>query len=676
MRLHFSLDHFLQRIIVAGFVVALCLIPFAPFRVAGFFLAAGVLPGIAIASRSRFLTGETVGLGAAVSPVVFGCVVLLALSFGLTMGPAAWIGIVVALILFVFAWRGAPSHPGDSPGRRGIPGIAVLIAIAAVLSFALPLAKFWWRCRDDSWFHAAVTDKLLRDGLPLTDPYFAGLRLQYPYFYHSILGSCTSLAGIDPFHAMILVNGIALLSCAMAFYALSGLFSRRTGPRVLGSALWLFGMNGWFYLFYVVRIAKGLTGQTHGLAVLRELFPWTPIGHATAMSLITVEGNQFMFLDKFMLGTAFSLTFSLAASMLFLLLSARRGSWSVRHDALLFLATAGAVFLHPLAGFTLAVVTLTLLALLLLARSQTARGGPSYSRLVGWIVAGIAVALPYLHSVMPAGGGEEATVVFAFQPRFALGLLADILPALVLAAWFFRRAGDDKDTADRFGARPFSELTLSGSGLLGVWWIFALVVALFVNVAANNENKFAYFLWLPLCVFAVGCFEQQWDRLRARRTLITVVLSTALPLHMLYFHHAVRDKSTVEISGPEHAVYRWIEKSTPHDAVFIENNDIVRVPVLGHRDLYWGTEAYAHNWGYPRAEMLSRRTLRDHVFSAEGLGADDVMQLRVLGRRVFVIYRMAVEDGYEFAPERFEGSPLLRGRFATSELAVWEVILD
>jgi hypothetical protein len=80
----------------------------------------------------------------------------------------------------------------------------------------------------------------------------------------------------------------------------------------------------------VIRLARAFTGQTHGGAMLREFFPWSPSGHATAMALIGVEGNQFMFLDKFMLGTAFSLTFSLAASMLFLLLSARRGAWSAR----------------------------------------------------------------------------------------------------------------------------------------------------------------------------------------------------------------------------------------------------------------------------------------------------------------------------------------------------------
>jgi hypothetical protein len=681
-----ALDNYKHRLVLAAAVALLCLVPLSAARVVAVFLAAGVLPGLAVASRSRFRLAESIGLGTAISPVLFGACVLLAMWIGAGAGAAAWMAFGTSLVTFVCAYRSMPSNQGEpssastehhgpsssaSTERRALGGVALLVAIAAIMAFALPLTDFWWRTRDDSWFHAAVTSKLLRDGLPVADPYFAGLRLQYMYFYHAILAACSSLARIDAFHAMILVNGIALVSCTSAFHALAGLFSRRVAPRVLGTALWLFGMNGWFYLFYVTRIARALSGETHGFA---RFFPWSPNGHATAMSLISVEGNQFMFLDKFMLGTAFALTFSLAASVLCLLLSARRGAWSTRHDAVLFFSIAGAMLLHPVTGITLAVVTGAVLALLLLVRSQTARGGPSYTRLVGWMAAGIAVTLPYIRSVMARGERGEAAAGFAIQPGVALGLLADILPALVLAVWFFRRAGDDKDTSERFGAAPFTELTLSGSGLLALWFVFMLIVGLTVDLTTNNETKFSYFLWLPLCAFAVGCFERTRNR-----AALAIVASAALPLHLLYFHHAVRDQSALVVTDQERAVYQWIEASLPDDAVFIERDDIVRVPVLANRDIYWGTETYARNWGYPAAEMAARRDLRDRVFSDAGPGADDVMQLRVLGRRVFVIYRInfdSVEDDFISAPERFEGSPHLRGKFATTEVAVWEMILD
>ena len=672
MRVRFTLSSFTHRIFLAAIVVALCLAPLTLVRVVGFLLAAGVLPGCALAARSRFRCIETIGLGTAISPVLFGMVAMLAWWMHASAVVAAWVAVGACLVLFVFFWRGRADNASPSFDRRALIGLAIIIGIAAVMSFALPLSSSWWRTRDDSWWHAAVTGKLLRDGVPLTDPYFAGLRLQYMYFYHGILGACVSLVRVDAFFAMIIVNVIALISCATAFHALAGLFARRVGPRLLATALWLFGMNGWFYLFYVLRAARALIGETQGAPVWQRLFPWDPNGHATAMSLISVEGNQFMFLDKFMLGTAFSLTFALAAGVLLLFLSARRGGWSLRHDLVLVLCTAGMMWLHPVTGITVSAVTAAVLALLLLVRSQTARGGPSYARLVAWIAVGIAVTVPYLRSVTPRGGAPTG---FGFQPDVALGLFAAILPGLLFVVWYFARARDDKDTPERFGARPVMELTLSGSGLVAMWFGFMAVVSLVVDLAVNNETKFAYLLWLPVCTLAAGCFELWWDSPRRRTVAWVLVLSATLPLHMLYYHHAVRDHSALEIRDQERAVYQWIEKSTPRDAVFIEENDIVRVPVLANRDLYWGTETYARQWGYPRAEMSARRDLRDHVFSKEGISADDVMQLRVLGRRVFVIYRMK-DDELINAPERFENRGLLRGKFATTEVAVWEVILD
>jgi hypothetical protein len=648
-------------VFVAASVAALCFVPLTFSRVIGFLLAAGFLPGAAIVARSRFRLSECLGLGSALSPVVFGVCVLVSMLLGLSPALAAWVAVAVSCVLFVVFARG---NSPDERERRTIIAIGIVILLAAVMCFALPLAKLWWRARSDSWFHAAVTQKLLRDGLPVTDPYFAGLRLQYMYFYHAILAACVALTHIDPLHAMIVVNAIALVSCATAFNALAGLFSRQAGPRVAATALWLFGMNGWFYLFWVIRLARSLTGEYRGAAALKASFPWSPNGHATAMSLIGIEVNQFMFLDKFMLGTAFSLTFSLAASMLFVLLSARRGSWSVRHDAALFLCAAGAMLLHPVTGMTIGGVTVALLLLLLIVRSQTARGGPSYVRLLCVLVAGIAITMPYLRSVAPAGGGAPMASI-EFQPWYAAGLFSDILPALVLALWFLHRAADHTDTAEIFGARPVAAITLSGSGLLWVWFLFLLIVSLAVNLTSNNETKFSFFLWLPLCVMATGCFERAWNWRSRRYLALFVLVSATLPLNMLYYHQAVRDKSTLAVSDDERAAYQWIQEKTPENAVFIEAGDAVRVPVLANRDDYWGTAVYANNWGYPTGEMFARHAIRDHTFSPAGLSDADAARLRELQRPVFVI-----SDADTI------GLAHLQSAFKAGSVSVWQLSKD
>lgn len=667
-----SFDRVSHRVATAVVVAALIAIPTPFTRIPGVLLVLGLLPGLAIASR--FPRDAVLGISAALSPVVFGAFVLLALLAGIHVYSAGWAAVLASLGLFV-AFGGKTPPWTSSNDRRALILVGVVILLAAFMALALPLSTTWWRWREDSWFHAAVANKLARDGLPLDDPYFAGLRLQYMYFYHAIVAACASLARIDLFRAMILLNGIALASCALAFHALSGFFSRRVAPRVLGLCVWLFAMNGWFYLFYPLRIARAIAGHSHGHELLRQFFPWTPMGHATAMSLIAVEGNQFMFLDKFMVGTAFSLTFGLAASLLFLLLSARRGAWSARHDVAFILCIAGATVLHLVTGITMAVVTALVLAILLMIRAQPSRGGPSYTRLVGCLALGIAVTIPYIHSVLPRTGGDAA-VGFAFQRAYALGLLADVLPALVLAFVFLGRAGEHRDTPERLGARPFAELSLSGTGMLLLWTLLMGIVALTVDLTTNNETKFAFLLQLPLAAFAVGAFERFGSTPRSRRIAWLCVASATLPLHMLYFHHAVRDASRIEIGDQEKVVYAWIEAKAPADAVFIEENDVTRVPVLASRDLYWGNETYAHNWGYAQDEMLARRRLRDAMFSEAGPSAEDLERLRSLGRHVFVVYRVHEDDLID-APERFKDrSDLFHGKFATPQVAVWELRLE
>ncbi len=665
-----TLDRASHRAAVAAALLLLGWIPSTPGRVVAIFLAAGVLPGLAIASRSRLSLDCALGIGASLSPVVFGLLVLIAMLAGAGVHLAAIVASHVGLILFV-ALGGHP-QPLPASDRRALASTFVILAAAAVLALSLPMADAWWRVREDSWFHAAVANKLARDGLPLTDPYFAGLRIQYTYFYHAVVAACASLTGIDFFRAMILVNAMALSSSVLAFHALAGEFTRRAGPRLLATCLWIFGMNGWFYLSYPVRLTRALVGDTRGLETLRHLFPWTTPGHATAVSLVSVEGNQFMFLDKFMIGTALSLTFGLAASLLLLLIRARRGRWSPRHDVAFLLCILGAVMLHAVTGLTVAMVTAAVLALLLVVRGQPSPGGPSYARLLAWIVLALAISAPYLYAVMPREGGEPS-IRFALQRSQAVGLFFDVLPALVLAFVFVRRAS--RDTPETLGSRPFAEMSLSATGIVLVWTAMVAVVALTVDLVTNNETKFAFLLYLPLAALAAGALDSWWDTSRGRRVAVGLVASAVIPLNVVYFAHAFRDASTFEVSESERAVYDWIEKRTPTDAVFVEASDGVRIPVLASRDTYWGTESYARNWGYSQSEMIERRRVRDAVYSQAGPSEVDLLRLRALARPIFVVYRLQVDDMID-APERFENDARFRGRFATREIAVWELFAD
>jgi hypothetical protein len=484
-----------------------------------------------------------------------------------------------------------------------------------------------------------------------------------------LLAGCAALAHIDLFYAMILLNAMALTATAFMFYAFAGLFSHRAGPRVAGMCVLLFAMNGWFYLFYPLRLLKVLVGDSRGAAVMRELFPWQPLGHDTALRLLSIEGGPFMFLDKFMLGTAFSLTFSLTLAVLFLLAGARRGVWSARHDVAFVACIAGTMLLHVVTGATVVIATLLVLALLMIVRATPAAGGPSYARLAAWTGLGLALTVPYLLSTTSPGG--SATVSLGLQPRLMLGVLSGVLPALVLALVFLRGGSSHRD-GEVLGARLFSELSLSATGILVLWTGIVLVMALTVDLVTSNETKFVFLAHLSLAALAVGGLERWWDDRRARRVLVLAVLSATLPLHMLYFHHAVRDASVDEETPGQQAAYAWIRTHTPPDAVFIDESDRVRIPVRASRDLYWGTEVYAFNWGYDPEEMRARRLLRDAVYSIDGLSDDDRLRLEALGRPVYVIYQTKLDE-FTDDGERFLSRPGFKGRFTAERVSVFEV---
>jgi len=671
----------IRRGALAALLLALIAIPFAPARVVGTLLVAGFLPGAVIAGRASPGLAGWLGLSAALSPVLFGAVVLAAIALGVPSGSAAWAAAVVWAV--AFAAGGTARAPASPTERRITLALVAMFAVAVALALWLPLTDLWWRVRGDSWFHAAVYHRLASHGLPLVDPYFSPLRLQYMYFYHAILVGVAGLARLDPFHAMIATNALALAGCLAAFDWLASFFSRRLWPRALGAALLVFGMNGLFFVFYPIRLARSLVGETAGAELLHTFFPWSPPGRGTATALLSVEGNQYFFLDKFMLGTAFSLALGLVCILLALLVAARVGRWRRSLDWAWAVALAGLLHLHVVIGMAAWVATVGLLALLLLIRSHSDEGGPSYERLLWLALVALAASAPYLYTVLPRGGGPDS-VRLALQPRHLLGLFSDVLPALVLAVpflrWSVRRsevaAGPRRADPDTIlTGRLYSDFSLSATGMVLFWFLGVLAAAVIVDLPANNETKFSYLLYIPAAAFAVGGLERMGQSARTRLVALVLVLASTVPLNAIYFYQVARDPSTFPLTDDERAAYAWIARATPRDAIFIEEDDIVRIPVLAGRDQYWGTEAYALNWGYPGDEIRRRREIRDAVFARDGITEAYAQELAALGRPVYVVYRRQ-EDALIDANERFVGNERYVGHFATSRIAVFELKLD
>jgi len=274
-----------------------------------------------------------------------------------------------------------------------------------------------------------------------------------------------------------------------------------------------------------------------------------------------------------------------------------------------------------------------------------------------------------------------------------LGLLSDILPALILSVPFLRWVGNNDEwrklnhkgdeapaRSDEAPAPPggilmgrlFGELSLSGAGIVAMWTAIVLAMALVVDLPTTNETKFSFLIFLPLAAFATGGINRMWDSRRGRVTAIILVTASTLPLNMIYFHQAWRDPTAFEVTDDERAAYRFIERSTPPDALFLDSKDIVRVPVLAERDLYWGNETYAFNWGYPVSEVRFRREVRDSTFGQVGLTREQIDALRSQARPVYVLCRGVQFDSFPLF-QRLNDDPFYEGRFFAGEYAVFEM---
>jgi hypothetical protein len=658
-------DRLSYRIVFLVAVVVLLALPVAAVRVFAALIILCYLPAAPFAARAGLPLSASVALIVTTSPILIVLPVVAVMLLGLPILTAAWaiVGIAMAQFLVYGTQRALVATPED---RRLLFALAIILVAATLLSVWLPLTNAWWRVREDSWFHAAVFHRIANHGLPVADPYFTPLRLQYMYFYHVLLLTVSTITGLGPFASMIFANLMALGGCVFGVNYLVGLFTRTRLARTLAVALTVFGLNGLFYLFFPIRVARAFLGETTGVELLRHFFSLSPPGHDAAVRFLSVEGNQFLFLDKFMLGTAMSLTLGMICVILALILSMRSGRWNGLLTFFYVVLVAGVLYLHLIMGVTVVAATAGTMAVMAVTgpRGRREDGDLPLGRQAIYTALAVALALPYILNIIPHHG-EDRAVRLAVQPRQMIGTVGCIFAVLVPAVWYLVRARRDRPPGPIAGLAP--------AGILAVWTAFVLLQAFLVDLPTVNETKFSYPLHLALAALAAGALDR-WVAVGARGRGIAVayVLLCTVPANAIYFGCAFADGNSFEISDSEQSVYEWISKTTDEEAMFLEANDIVRVPVLAARDQYWGTEAYALNWKYPSSEMNPRRALRDAVFGDRPLDDAVLEHARELERPMYVVLRnIHADGGRQF--QKLSHTPYLIGKYMTESIAVFQV---
>ncbi|HET7224564.1 MAG TPA: hypothetical protein VFK69_02530, partial [Candidatus Eisenbacteria bacterium] len=575
----------------------------------------------------------------------------------------------VAIAGFALWLAGALLAPaprdGDAPPWHWATLAPLLLALVVALTWLLdPYVRVF----TDAWVHAGIAWDIALRGIPPQDPRFAGLPLNYVWYFNLFLALAHALGARDVFVTMELVNTVSLAVCAALTARLA--WSVWGDVRATAGAVLLLpvGLNAFAWLLWPMQLGRAVLGRDRGWAQVLHIARDVRFGHIEILySLSAPLAFMTSFIDKFTVGTALN---SAWVMMLLVLLALVRGAQRPRLRPLAWaaLGAAGMLFFHGVVGLSVLPVTFAALALALLLRTH-------WPWLPGWralvplgiaLAVGALIALPYTRAISAAWESKSTGVTHHYL-RPGVAMVWTLVTALGFVAWL-ARAPLRRAFAER---RP-------GGALLALWTLAMTGFALVVHLPLDNESKFVFQLLFALVVFAGVAFLPWLGRIAARfgrRGAALAVLLLLVPF-ALTWHGYVADPSAathpaLHPTAAEAALDQWIRTRTPVDAVFVECCGMDRVMALGRRRLLAGTTAGPDKAAFPAGELARRRELEDDLFGA-AVGLDqDRAALDSLRAPVYVLYRASL------SPDRpwraLERDPHFRRAYDGDTLRVYEL---
>jgi hypothetical protein len=596
------------------------------------YLALTVLPGLGVylMIERRSGTAQTVLGALLISPVVTGACGTLFMLAALSSATAATLSVcALSVVALIAAWT-CRKDPGPAmPGSRG----RSLLLFGTILLFCaaagyLPLTHEWWRQWSDAWFHGAVVSQIDTYGLPPEDPYFAGMSLQYMWFYHVLIITLSKASGISPMVVMPLLNMQALAGFALSAFLLSKSVKKSFSYGFFSLIAVVLAMNAGIWFFLPLKVLRSLIGDIRGWEELVRNFSLVPFEKETATEWVTVFFNQTFLLNKFIVSTAFSLGLCYMAAFWYsgthYLARGTRGPL-----ALIFFAVAGMLLLHSLVAFIVVASVAAAVGLLWLARGAVHDySGRRILMAILAVATAIAVSAPYLYSVMHL---KESEQLFPLSISFkkSAGIIISCALVIFLAAFQVRRL---------IRVRTMSSyLLLFGAATT---FVFCNVIRL---PASNTYDKLPFFVFFPLAIIGSWTLADRFARRHAtqrfRRNAVVLALVLLLPVNILLVASYYNSPAEEQVSADERAVSRWVAEHTERDALFFDSDDRVFLLVTGPRRYYWGRQSYAEQWGYPKAEIAKRKHARDNLYSSDPVDQKTFSTLAAIDTDVYIIVR-------------------------------------
>ncbi len=622
------------------------------------YLAIGLIPGWAAAML--LLPGAArsthVLLAALLGPLVSTVIAWAILSAGGSLLAATQTVAALGVLGIVLGWRSGGAASDEEPPLDRI-GWGVLIAAVAFVA-VFPLASEWLRIRSDGWIHAGIAWDIHEHGIPPIDPRFAGMRLNYVWFYNLFLAMISS-----PPHERDLFVTMAMMNLVdmAALIALTWRLAARWGGGALaarGAALLaVLGMNAGAWILFPLHLLRAVHGEHSGwaeAAPLMQQVEWDTyrVQHYVISSPFAWMVNSW---DKWTLGSSIGYTYLFIPLHLWALLRAwGAGQWG--WWALVAISAGAMILFHGVVGLSVLPVTgLTLLALFLVGPSL--RGAPArrQSLLGGILLAlgGLAV-VPYLISITAGWEAGQSGLKHSYL-RPSVFMVWTLVTSCAVAAIFAWKS-----------LRKSLRATEPPSALLPLWLLGMLLFSLVVHLPENNETKFVWQVFILLAVIG-GASAWEWvARSRqgaARARWVMLVLAIFVLPSVLFLQGMLRDRperSQAELTEVVHrdadalAFYRWVRESTPRDAVFVDARSRDHIMVLGRRRLLVGTLFDTARAAFPADEMELRRAIEQDLYGPLNDPAANIERLRDVLRRMrdvhpvsacYIVYRAADVNG-------------------------------
>jgi hypothetical protein len=636
-------------------VLALGLVTLAGLRLGGIagtvasYPALGVFPGLAAALVLgwRWSRGRRWLIGLTLSPLVSAAAGWTLMAAGLPLPSAAR---AVALVGFA-AWallEALRARHGEAPPDEGEPLPALVrwwsLGLAAAIALP-PLLNPFVYVHNDGWVHAALTWEIAVRGLPPQDPRFAGMPLNYVWFYNLFVALYTSLPGPggaarhDPFIVMALLN-VTVMALFTRFAYRLGYAVWRDREAASGAALLMtLGFNACAWLLWPLRLVTAFSGEVRGIAEVRRiLHDAYLLDDRVFFALGAPFAHPVNFLDKFLLGSPLAYTWLLT---LFYLDALAEWVRTARAELLVWaaLATSGMLLFHAAPGISVIPVALGALVLALLLRRRWP-WLPGPGRLAGFAAAtllGALAVLPYMVSI--TRGWSHAGVR---EPPLHLGVV--MLWTLITSC----------GVGLAFAWRPLRRLVAERrpEGTMLLFYLAGMAAfALVVHLPEDNEHKFAFQVFVPVAVIggaaflpAVRGWFRRWGAARAVGLLAALSLGHVLMLNGYLLDP--RGPTAPELHGApgEDRLYAWMRDSTDARAVFVDARFRDLIMVRGRRRLYYGSVFGSSRAGFPPAQVIERRNVMADLYGPGDDLAGDARSLAALGPQALIVYRPG-DDG-------------------------------